>query len=42
MSRVLITQIGFVTIVLLAPAMIDDQKLMANWLRTGPRTMINS
>ncbi len=27
-SRVLITQIGFVTIVLLAPAIIEDQKLM--------------
>lgn len=30
MSRVLITHIGFVTIVLLAPAMIDDQKFMKN------------
>lgn len=28
MSRVLMTQMGFVTTVLLAPAMIDDQKLM--------------
>jgi hypothetical protein len=27
MSLVLITQIGFVTMVLLAPAMMDDQKL---------------
>lgn len=31
MSRVLMTQIGFVTIVLLAPAIMEDQKLMT-WL----------
>lgn len=30
MSRVLMTHIGFVTTVLLAPAMIEDQKLMTN------------
>ena len=28
------THIGFVTMVLLAPAMIDDQKLIVNSLRT--------
>lgn len=31
MSRVLMTHMGFVTNVLLAPAMMDDQKLMKNW-----------
>lgn len=30
MSRVLMTHIGFVTIVLLAPATMEDQKLMKN------------
>jgi hypothetical protein len=35
MRRVLITHIGLVTIVLLAPAIIDDQKLMMKGLSGG-------
>ena len=33
--RVLMTHMGLVTTVLLAPAKMDDQKLMASWLCTG-------
>jgi hypothetical protein len=37
MSRVLITHIGFVTMVLLAPATTEDQKLIRNWFCTRTR-----
>lgn len=41
MSRVLITHIGFVAIVLLAPAMMDDQKLITWGLSVIEHTLIH-
>jgi hypothetical protein len=38
MRRVLMTQMGLVTTVLLAPATIEDQKLITNWFRTRQKS----